>query len=319
LRRGQTGDAVRDLQHRLTTAGFAADADEAGVFCDATWKAVLAFQQAHGLEEDGVCGDRTWAALVEASWELGDRLLHLRVPHLRGDDVAELQRRLGRLGFDAGRIDGIFGADTAGALQDFQRNMGLPPDGICGYETVHVLQRVSGRSVGPSIAAVREEERLRHASPTLARKRLVVGDLGGFPALTRAVARRLRTSGAIVLQLDDPDGSVQAAAANRFAADLYLGLRASESVGFFAYYAVAGFESYGGRRLAELLHDRMSRALPMAGEAEGRRVGVLRETRMPAVLCELGPTRVVLDHAPTVAAAIRESIESWVAAPLERA
>ena len=43
---------------------------------------------------------------------------------LRGDDVAELQQDLGALGFDAGRVDGIFGPRTKDALEQFQRNIG---------------------------------------------------------------------------------------------------------------------------------------------------------------------------------------------------
>ena len=71
-----------------------------------------AFQDARGLRVDGICGPQTWAAVVESGWRLGDRLLYRRRPMLRGDDVAELQRRLNGLGFDAGREDGIFGDDT---------------------------------------------------------------------------------------------------------------------------------------------------------------------------------------------------------------
>src|SRR6266545_3977054 len=44
---------------------------------------------------------------------------------LRGDDVYELQRELGSLGFDAGRVDGIFGPRTLEALLGFQRNAGV--------------------------------------------------------------------------------------------------------------------------------------------------------------------------------------------------
>ena len=51
---------------------------------------------------------------------------------LRGDDVAELQQRLCTLGFDTGRVDGIFGDATVRALGEFQRNAGLPVDGIVG-------------------------------------------------------------------------------------------------------------------------------------------------------------------------------------------
>lgn len=63
---------------------------------------------------------------------------------LRGDDVADLQHRLNALGFDAGREDGIFGPDTSRALQDFQRNAGLAPDGIGGPEAVEALLRLGG-------------------------------------------------------------------------------------------------------------------------------------------------------------------------------
>ena len=74
------------------------------------------FQSARGLRSDGVCDEQTWTALVEASWRLGDRLLFLTSPNLRGDDVAELQSRLGRLGFDCGRVDGILGPRTAASV-----------------------------------------------------------------------------------------------------------------------------------------------------------------------------------------------------------
>ncbi len=87
----------------------------------------------------------------------------------RGDDVAELQRRLGLLGFDAGRVDGIFGPRTDRALTDFQRNGGLITDSICGPSTLAALARlgdVGGDRGTPggraSISAVRERERHRH-------------------------------------------------------------------------------------------------------------------------------------------------------------
>ena len=88
--------------------------------------AVEAFQHRRGLRVDGVCGAQTWWALVEAGFRLGDRFLYHRQPMMRGDDVAELQRRLSALGFDTGRVDGIFGDLTSRALAEFQRNLGLP-------------------------------------------------------------------------------------------------------------------------------------------------------------------------------------------------
>ena len=230
-----------------------------------------AFQQARGLPADGVCDRVTWMALVEASWELGDRTLYLRVPNLRGDDVAELQRQLGRLGFDPGRVDGIFGPNTAAALAEFQRNVELTPaDGICGADTVQALRRLSGRAVaGPAVHMVREYERLSHGERTLLGRRVVVGQLGGLSALARTLARALRVAGSSVLVLEEPDGARQAAAANRFRADVYLGLTTAEA-GRIAFYATADFESLGGHQLAEQLHAELTPVLPVPGRRATR-------------------------------------------------
>src|SRR5204863_736792 len=137
---------------------------EPGQFAEATERAVRTFQEARGLRVDGVCGRQTWSTLVEAGWALGDRLLYHRSPPLRGDDVAVLQRRLGALGFDAGRVDGIFGVRTSAALAEFQRNAGLTSDAICGPATLAVLARVRARSEDPiPVADVRERETLRRS------------------------------------------------------------------------------------------------------------------------------------------------------------
>jgi N-acetylmuramoyl-L-alanine amidase len=290
---------------------------ESGQYCPATEAAVRAFQEGRGLRPDGRCDDQTWAALVEASWSLGDRLLYHRSPNLRGDDVAELQRRLGRLGFDAGRVDGIFGPLAEHALKEFQRNVGLHPDGICGYETVHALHRLGDRVAGPPVASVREEELLRQAPRTLAGRRLVVGQLGSIGVVGRAVAKALRRAGATVITLDEPDPSAQAQAANRFAADAYLGLAPTEGSVSVAYYAVPGFESIGGRHLAELLHHRLAQVVAVATDGpQGMRLTVLRETRMPAVLCELGPVATIVKATPRVVVGVVGAMTCWVETPV---
>mgnify|MGYP000449767565 CR=1 FL=1 len=61
-----------------------------------------------------MCDETTWTALVEANWKLGDRLLFLTSPNLRGDDIAELQHGLSRLGFDCGRVE----SDERRAIHD---------------------------------------------------------------------------------------------------------------------------------------------------------------------------------------------------------
>ncbi len=276
--------------------------------------AVRAFQAGRGLRCDGRCDEQTWTALVEASWKLGDRLLFLTSPNLRGDDVAELQSRLARLGFDCGRVDGILGPSTARALEEFQSNCGTAPDGVCGTDTVRTLSIMSSQSgAGPGIAAVRERERLRTGLGSVAECRIVVGQYGGLSALTRTLARELRVRGATVMSLDEPDAVAQATAANHFAADVYLGFESStEAVAAVQFYRVPTFESAGGRSLAELIADRLAQLDGLAPAVHGMRLPMLRETRMPAVQCVVGPVRTAIDAGPAIAAAIVEAIEQWV-------
>jgi hypothetical protein len=54
-------DEVKALQTLLRERGFDAQAD--GFFGDGTDSAVKAFQRAHDLDDDGIVGPRTWAAL----------------------------------------------------------------------------------------------------------------------------------------------------------------------------------------------------------------------------------------------------------------
>lgn len=64
LRKGQKGDNVRYLQTLLSERGY--DLGKYGIdgdFGNATEKAVKAFQKAAGLQQDGVVGPKTWAAL----------------------------------------------------------------------------------------------------------------------------------------------------------------------------------------------------------------------------------------------------------------
>ena len=56
-----------------------------------------------------------------------------------GPAVKKLQKKLKALGFNPGRIDGAFGPGTKAAVREFQRNSGLPADGIAGPQTLAAL------------------------------------------------------------------------------------------------------------------------------------------------------------------------------------
>jgi N-acetylmuramoyl-L-alanine amidase len=291
------------------------------VFCASTEAAVQAFQRDRGLHDHGRCDEPTWLALVEASWRLGDRPLRLVAPFLRGDDVGTLQTWLGRLGFDCGRVDGIFGPATARALEDFQRNCGVDVDGVCGPATVRTLEINGARTgTGPGVATVRELEQLSAVDSSMRQLRVVVGQFGGLGPLARQVAQGLRHQGAKVITVDELDPSLQAAAANRHAATVYVGFEPrTDEVAAVAYYATPGFESAGGRALAEQIDAAFAPigALPPA-RTHGMRLPVLRETRMTAVVCSLGPVQRVVDAAPSISEAVVAAVAAWAASPIPR-
>lgn len=182
---GARGPAVEDIQRRLLRLGYRLGPTGVdGVFLGMTRDAVLSFQSTLGLSEDGVVGDDTWAALVDETFTLGDRTLYLRLPHFHGKDAAAAQEALNALGFACGDLDGIFGAYTERAVREFQRNSGIPADGILGLETIHALMSLrhvwegkdSTIPTGASTGPVRSGE-------LLATLRLIVGCEGSDAGL----------------------------------------------------------------------------------------------------------------------------------------
>jgi len=300
----------------LSAAGFLSEpAGESGEFAGGTERAVCEFQRDRGLRIDGRCDELTWASLVESSWSFGTRPLLITSPHLRGDDIADLQARLARLGFDPGRVDGIFGPQTERAVLAFQADSGLVVDGICGAATAQSIRRVSSQSgSGPGIAVLRERERL-HGLRRIGDCRVAVGQFGGLSGVARNLVRGLRAAGAGVLALDEPDPVRQAWVANEFAADVYLGFEPStDEDNVIHYYRVTAFESVEGRALAQRIAASLVEcgAPIRAAQVSGLRLPVLRETRMPAVLCVLGPPRTISDHAVIGASAVCAALAGWL-------
>lgn len=67
------------------------------------------------------------------------RILKLKSPYMRGDDVKELQKALTEKGYDPGQIDGVFGKKTERAVKRLQKACGLKADGIAGKNTYFAL------------------------------------------------------------------------------------------------------------------------------------------------------------------------------------
>jgi N-acetylmuramoyl-L-alanine amidase len=322
LRIGDHGDAVRDLQQRLTHCGYPVTLD--GSFGAETLAAVREFQGWRGVRIDGICGAETWGALIESSYTLGDRLLYMHAPMLRGDDVSELQRRLNALGFDAGREDGILGPETETGLRRFQRERGLVPDGVCGPATITALVNVGTLAAG-SVAAVRERDVLRRHARHLRDRRLFLVADPGLAALGAQTRRRLIEQGATVaFDASGDDHAVLAGQANAFGADVCVAVVTGTEPGArCTYFANQTFRSEGGLHLAHGITEQLRAVLARVDPPAGRTYRLLRETRMAAVMCELfsrdepAGAASLMAHGPELADALTIGVRHGIEQPVD--
>ncbi len=143
LRKNNFGKKIVDLQSRLKNLGYdVGSAEIDGIFGPETEAAIKKFQQKRGLDSTGIVDGQTWQELVDAGYKIGERMLYLKNPPFRGDDVRTLQYWLKSLGFYAFKENGIFCAHTHEAVIDFQKNMNLAGDGIVGQCTINTLIRL---------------------------------------------------------------------------------------------------------------------------------------------------------------------------------
>ncbi|MEN8233413.1 MAG: peptidoglycan-binding protein [Actinomycetota bacterium] len=297
---GDRGEPVRDIQRRLTRLGFSVVDD--GAYGEDTVEAVIHFQQSRGLPSDGIVGPETWRTLVDAGFLLGDRMLYRRSPMMRGDDVSQLQKSLGSLGFDAGKVDGIFGPDTLRAILDFQHNRCIAEDGIAGREVVDELVLMARATDKPGREAVREHEWISSFPRPLAGDRIYVDPDTGEPdasSSTWIVATRLATElqfagGRAMLSrsIDTaPTERQRASRANRRDVQIVVSITVPpDGTEGVYYFGTALSTSDAGRTIATHLATSLSLTpLPRA-------MPILKETRAPAVVIALNAPTPDLGH-----------------------
>ncbi len=76
----------------------------------------------------------------------------------RGGEVRTIQTKLKRWGYYTGDVDGVYGRKTVEAVKYFQRQNGLPADGVCGEQTLAALGMTSGGSNSSSSTASRDDD-----------------------------------------------------------------------------------------------------------------------------------------------------------------
>ena len=313
LRLGDTGPAVAEVRSRLLYLGFDVESSSPDVFDALLDEAVRAFQQERGISVDGIVGPQTFRRLDEARWQLGDRVLSYIPGHLmRGDDVTELQRRLNQLGFDAGRPDGVFGANTDAALREFQSGVGVVSDGTCGLETFRAFDRLVRAVSGGNATALREQASVLDLQTGIGNKVIVLdpgsvsdtdfADSDPCHAIAVRVEGRLAALGTQVVLTRpshgySPDDIARAEFANDVDADLVVSLHIDWAPsptpnGIATFYfgdSRGGVFSAAGRELAEAVHAEIVQRTDLLDcRTQPRTWDLLRLTRMPAVRVELG-------------------------------
>lgn len=290
---GDEGPAIRDIQDRLAALGFAPNGDNRAMFGDGTRQAVIDFQKAKGLDSDGVVGPDTWRALYEAGYRLGDRIIFMRRPMIRGEDVAELQSRLNSLGFDSGKVDGIYGTKTEQAVIDFQHNRHLAEDGRVGPEVVTEIHLVTRGEMKEGRQAIREREWLRMLPPTMAGARVFLDADCRDPDEARdawnaaaAAALAIQDEGGVPVMSRSSDITLperlRARRANRVGSDLIVAFRVNRDEDDAVYYFASEHSfSQAGQALASAI------ARAVGGRVEGRASAMLKETRAPAAVVAL--------------------------------
>jgi N-acetylmuramoyl-L-alanine amidase len=352
LQRGAEGIAVADIRRMLATLGLLSNTDRQTneIYDDATELAVRHFQQRRGMLVDGAVGAETYQALIEAHWVLGDRVLaHEPASLLVGDDVSALQTQLLELGYRVARADGVFGARTADALRNFQRDYGLMADGICGPATLHALRQLSRRVVGGR-ADLREVVEIAASGPSLLGKRIVLDpghggddegavhrDGSGGPLteaqLTWDLATRLEGRfTALGVQtwltrgpLNGATDEDRAQLSNDVGADLVLslhvdGFNSPRANGLAVYYwGTPRSASTVGERLADLVQRELVARTGMTnGRVQGKTWTLLRLTRMPAVRLELGYLTSPVDRARLVDPLFRDTVAEGLLVAVQR-
>ncbi|PHX66383.1 MAG: N-acetylmuramoyl-L-alanine amidase [Actinobacteria bacterium] len=266
---------------------------------------IRSFQQSRGLNVTGLLDAVTARALEEARWKLGDRSLNLQEPPLmRGDDVAALQSRLTEMGFDCGRVDGIYGARCAAAVKEFQQSVGIAADGKCGPETVIALLRLTRIVSGGTPSAMRESATQRNRGPALANKGIVLNP-DGADALVYDVA--LRTEGRLLAlgasvfltrgTSNNPTEVERIAFTNQSGADLMISLHldkyhnetAHGAATYFYGSDAHGVHSIVGERFASLVQREICARTDLSNcRTHAMTWDLLRLTRAPAVQIDLG-------------------------------
>jgi peptidoglycan hydrolase-like protein with peptidoglycan-binding domain len=147
---GSKGRQVADIQRYLIKLGFYSGIVD-GIYGLDTARGVVRFQRSKGIYANGKVDSNTYNALVSAynkkasSTSATSASGAILTIGSKGSQVANVQRYLTKLRLFSGKIDGIYGLETARGVVRFQRSKGIYANGKVDSKTYSLLQSEATR------------------------------------------------------------------------------------------------------------------------------------------------------------------------------
>ena len=343
---GDRSGAIELISNTLLRLGFISSPSD--IFDEKLTQGVKAFQQDRGLTVNGLINEITARSLEEARFRLGDRVLVFNTTALmRGDDVANLQDRLIQMGFNCGKVDGVYEITTENAVKEFQKSVGILSDGRCGPATLISLMRLAKTVSGGAPSALRESINHSVRSPALANKVIVIdpswgGEFTGESAngvneseivfdLAQRLEGRLIALGVNVILTRSANNSPlekdRIKVANSVNADLVIALKVdsykNEKANGVATYFYGredkGVRSVVGERFANLIQREICARTDLINcHTHGKSWDLLRLTVAPTVRIDLGYLSNPQDARRLSIAAFRDQLAEAIVIAIQR-
>ncbi|MET1005289.1 MAG: peptidoglycan-binding protein [Propionibacteriaceae bacterium] len=150
LSKGDKGDKVRDLQHRLRQLEWFAG-NITGTYGKATVTAVAGFQEKRNYDDTGEVDQKTWDKLTSMTKKPShDDMYNILRPGpailkkgSEGDKVRDLQARLKQIAWYSGKVTGTYGSVTVKSVKGFQEKRAIPVTGEVDRRTLNRLDAMT--------------------------------------------------------------------------------------------------------------------------------------------------------------------------------
>jgi N-acetylmuramoyl-L-alanine amidase len=210
------------------------------------------------------------------------------------------------MGFDCGRVDGIYGPRTESAVKEFQKSVGATVDGKCGPATIIALIRLTKIVSGGVPSTLRQNATQQSRGPALANKVIVLNPDSdneiAYDVAVRTEGRLLALGASVFLTRgisNNPSEQDRIQFSNKSNADLMISLnldsyeneKAHGAATYFYGSDTHGVHSIVGERFASLVQREICARTDLANcRIHAKTWDLLRLTTAPTVRIDLGYT-----------------------------